>query len=145
VREVVPGSTVLELGCNSGLLGVHCALLGAESVTGVDCFESILSSARRIAGAAGVNNEFVTGDLSEKTFVEILAARRPQVVFALSVLHWLTNKQPVLELLSTVPKLFLEGHDPMSVEIAKLRGLGFTNVRILGYSERLRPLYFASR
>ncbi len=34
LRDILPGSRVLDLGCNQGLISVHCMLYGAESVTG---------------------------------------------------------------------------------------------------------------
>ena len=58
MHQDIDGLRVLDLGCGTGMLSVGAALLGA-SVTGIDCDEQALASARRNAAAFGVDVEFI--------------------------------------------------------------------------------------
>ncbi len=145
LREVLPGARVLDLGCNLGLVATHCMLHGAQSVTAVDVHDDILDGARMVADAAGVQVDFVKGDLNSSEFVDLLLGREYDVVLALSVAHWIEDRDQAARILRTAPTLLFEGHSPASEEADHLHGLGFTEVQLVGYSERLRALYRASR
>jgi SAM-dependent methyltransferase len=67
LREMVPlpaGGRVLDLGCGWGRHAVALAR-GGFRVTGVDLSETLLERARRRAAAAGVEVEWVRGDVRE--------------------------------------------------------------------------------
>jgi len=145
LRGVLPGARVLDLGCNLGLVATHCMLRGAEKVTGVDVHEDILDAARMVASAAGVEVDFVKGDLNSSDFVDCLLGHEYDVVLALSVTHWIENPDQAARILTAAPMLLFEGHSPASEEADHLRELGFAKVELVGYSERLRAMYRASR
>jgi len=145
LREVFPGARVLDLGCNLGLVATHCMLYGAEKVTAVDVYDDILDAARLLAKAAGVEVDFRRGDLNSSDFVDRLLDHEYDVVLALSVAHWIEDRDQAARILTSAPALLFEGHSPASEEADYLRGLGFAKVQLVGYSERLRAMYFASR
>jgi SAM-dependent methyltransferase/predicted Ser/Thr protein kinase len=145
VGHFLRGARVLDLGCNLGLVATHCRLYGAEHVTAVDFDEDILVAGRSLARAAGVDVDFVRGDLNSHAFVDSLLRRQYDLVIALSVVHWLENRNEVVRILASAPRVLFEGHDPPSAEIDWLRGLGFDDVQLIGYSERLRGVYLGLR
>ena len=120
-------------------------LYGARHVTAVDRAEDILEAGQSLAGAAGVDIAFEQGDLSSPSFVDSLLDREHDLVIALSVVHWLENPDEALRLLAAAPKVLFEGHGPPGDEMGLLRRLGFGNVQLIGYSERLRGLYLGIR
>jgi 2-polyprenyl-3-methyl-5-hydroxy-6-metoxy-1,4-benzoquinol methylase/predicted Ser/Thr protein kinase len=143
LRQFLPGAHILDLGCNMGLLASHCMLYGAEHVTAVDMHDDILEAGNKLAGAAGVSIDFLKGDLNSHDFIDFLLGRQYDLVIALSVVHWLKNPDEALRLLAIAPMVLFEGHNPPLFEINLLRGLGFEEVKLIGYSERLRGLYLA--
>ena len=145
LRGFLPHARVLDIGCNLGLVAAHCMLYGAKRVTAVDVHEDVLEAGRTLAKAADVNIDFQKGNLSSREFIDFILGREYDLVIALSVLHWLENRDEVLRLLAVAPRVLYEGHNPPSVEINLLQSLGFGNVQLIGYSERLRGLYLALR
>jgi hypothetical protein len=89
--------------------------------------------------------DFVKGDLNATDFVTWLLEREYDVVLALSVTHWIEDRDQAARILRAAPVLLYEGHSPASEEATLLRQLGFSRIRLVGYSERLRALYVASR
>ncbi len=144
LKPFLTGARVLDLGCNMGMLSTHCALFGAARVTSVDHEGPIVAAAKRLAAVAGVELDAHVGDLNKPEFVAELAAQPYDLAIALSVVYWLQNKDAVLKLLASTPRVLFEGHLPPDEEVKMLHGLGFRDVKIVGYSERLRGLYFAS-
>jgi 2-polyprenyl-3-methyl-5-hydroxy-6-metoxy-1,4-benzoquinol methylase/predicted Ser/Thr protein kinase len=144
LRQFLPGAHILDLGCNMGLLASHCMLYGAEHVTAVDMHDDILEAGNKLAGAAGVSIDFLKGDLNSHNFIDFLLGKQYDLLIALSVVHWLKNPDEALRLLAIAPMVLFEGHNPPSVEINLLRGLGFMDVKLIGYSERLRGVYLAT-
>jgi tRNA A-37 threonylcarbamoyl transferase component Bud32/SAM-dependent methyltransferase len=145
LQGTLRGARVLDLGCNLGLVATHCMLCGAQRVTAVDVYEDILDAARMVADAAGVEVDFVKGDLNSSDFVERLLGQEYDVILALSVTHWIKNRDQAARILAAAPILIFEGHSPASEEADNLRELGFAAVELLGYSERLRAMFRASR
>jgi serine/threonine protein kinase len=149
IREVLlpylPDARILDLGCNMGMLSLHCLLGGASQVTGVDRESDIVECATQLASIAGKELNGRSGDLNDPVFVSELGSASYDVAIALSVVHWLENKTPVLELLSRVPVVLFEGHLTPSEEMQGLRNIGFSDVKLIGYSDRLRGLYLARK
>lgn len=145
LRHVLRGARVLDLGCNLGLVATHCLLYGAQRVVGVDVYDDILDAARMLAEAAGVTVDFLKGDLNSPDFVNSLLAQEYDIVLALSVAHWIEDRNQAARILQAAPTLLYEGHGPASTEADQLHQLGFADVQLVGYSERLRALYLASR
>jgi putative methylase len=61
----IEGKRVVDLGCGTGILAIGAALLGAESVTGVDIDEKALAVARENADLPDTDITFVAADLGE--------------------------------------------------------------------------------
>jgi putative methylase len=62
----IAGKKVLDLGCGTGVLAVGAALLGAESVTGVDIDERALAVARENAVLLDTEVTFLAMDLRQE-------------------------------------------------------------------------------
>ena len=60
--DVVPGEKVLEVGCGSGVVSIHCAKNGCE-VTAVDVNPRAVELARRNAGANGADIPMCESDV----------------------------------------------------------------------------------
>jgi putative methylase len=61
----IKGKRVCDLGCGSGVLAIGAALLGAESVVGVDMDEGALSVAHTNAGLLDTEVRFLAMDLQK--------------------------------------------------------------------------------
>jgi len=61
----IEGKRVCDLGCGTGVLAIGAALLGAESVTGIDIDEAALSTARDNAELLDAEVTFIAADLRE--------------------------------------------------------------------------------
>jgi predicted RNA methylase len=59
----VKNRTVLDLGCGSGILAIGAALMGAQTVVGVDINVDSVEMARTNAGLVGVGIQLVAGDI----------------------------------------------------------------------------------
>ena len=62
----IAGKKVLDLGCGTGVLAVGAALLGAESVTGVDIDKRALAVARENAALLDTEVTFLVMDLRQE-------------------------------------------------------------------------------
>ena len=68
-KYVSDKSTVLDIGCGSGILALSSVLLGAKSALGVDIDEKAVKTARENAERNGFTEpdiKFIEGDLTEK-------------------------------------------------------------------------------
>lgn len=65
---IKPETTMLDIGCGSGILAIASVLLGAESAIGVDIDAQSVKTAKENAEINNITNktEFVIGDLAEK-------------------------------------------------------------------------------
>jgi serine/threonine protein kinase len=136
------GKRVLELGCNMGLLS--CFLLkfeGATEAMAVDHDDEILASAALISKAMDVNLniEQINFD-SHADWESKLDSFSPDIVFALNVLNWVKGKKRFLEFLGRFNTLIYEGHDSFETERKRLEGVGYKTFKLIGVSERNRPL-----
>jgi ribosomal protein L11 methyltransferase len=59
-QNLVPGGSVLDYGCGSGILSICAALLGAADVLGVDIDEQAVATARANAQRNGANAQYTT-------------------------------------------------------------------------------------
>lgn len=59
-------------------------------------------------------------------------------VFAPNVLGWVKSKGRFLAFLGRFPELVFEGHDELATETERLRSVGFTDIEVVGRSERGR-------
>jgi len=61
----IEGKQVCDLGCGTGVLAIGAALLGAETIVGVDIDERALAIARENAGLLDTNITFLTADVRD--------------------------------------------------------------------------------
>ena len=144
LRQIIDykGKRILELGCNMGLLS--CSLLreaGASAALCIDVDAEILEAAKMVAGAYGVKPEFQQQNFDNPADWESgLALFRPDVVFALSVLNWIEDKDRFIRFLGRFPEIIFEGHDELGVEMERFRRVGFDRITVVGLSERDRAI-----
>ena len=134
------GKTILELGCNMGLLSIYLLKeAGAANSIGVDHDKKILESAKLISEVFEVNPVFrqINFD-SAKDWESELSSYKIDVVFALNVLNWVNDKERFLRFLSNFPEVIFEGHDTTEVERKRFEQVGFNTIEEIGYSERER-------
>jgi len=134
------GKTILELGCNMGLLSIHLLKeAGAAKCIGVDHDKKILESAKLISEVFEVNPVFrqINFD-SAKDWESDLSSYKINIVFALNVLNWVNDKDRLLKFLSNFPEIIFEGHDTTEVERKRFEQIGFNTIEEIGYSERER-------
>jgi ribosomal protein L11 methyltransferase len=73
-RQLAPGSSVLDVGCGSGILAIAAAKLGASRVTGTDIDPQALAAARANSEANGVAARYTDPDsLGPGTYDVVLA------------------------------------------------------------------------
>lgn len=63
VNDDIHMKSVVDLGCGTGILTISASLLGAKFAVGVDIDRNAIKVARENALTAGVNVEFVMGDI----------------------------------------------------------------------------------
>ena len=138
---------VLELGCNMALLSSFALKeAGAAAALAVDRDPAILEAAERVAGAFGVQLQLRRIDFDrDPDWENQLQAFAPDVVVALSVLHWVQDKTRFLAFLGRFDEVILEGHDSSRTERNRLRQVGFTEIELVDTSERGRPLLRARK
>lgn len=135
---------VLELGCNLGLFSAFACRVGARECVGVDHDSEILEGARLVSKAFHVNNEFYQVDFDvDKSWEDRL--RGFDLVIALSVVNWLTNRERFLSFLGKHAEVLYEGHESLDVEIGRLRSAGFSRIEVIMVTERNRAVFFASK
>jgi len=133
---------ILELGCNMGLLS--CFLLkesGASAALAVDADLDIIEEAKQVSLAFGVKPILKCRDFDALNDWETeLVDFKPDIVFALSVLNWIKDKQRFLNFLGCFQEIIFEGHDSIEVERRRLRAVGFKQIDVVGISERKRRI-----
>jgi hypothetical protein len=138
---------VLELGCNMALLSTFVLKeAGAAAALAVDRDPAILDAAARVADAFGVQPQLRRIDFDrDPDWESELQAFAPDVVVALSVLHWIADKARLLAFLGRFDEVIFEGHDSSRTERSRLRQAGFSEIELVDTSERGRPILRARR
>ena len=138
---------VLELGCNMALVSTFVLKeAGAAAALAVDRDPAILEAAERVAEAFGVQPQFRQIDFDrDSDWEKQLQAFAPDVVVALSVLHWVRDKARFLAFLGLFDEVIFEGHDSSRTERSRLRQAGFTEIDLVDTSERGRPILLARK
>jgi predicted Ser/Thr protein kinase len=136
--------SVLELGCNMGLLSTFAMLNGARSATGVDVDPTVVESAKLVATALQSGAIFKTTDLVTDVDWETDLGGH-DIVIAMSLVHWLPDQERVLRFLGKHSELIYEGHDSFEVETERLRSIGFQDVTTIARTERGRHVFLARR
>lgn len=149
LRNIRPlaGARILELGCNLALLSTYA--LSMERAAGALCVDSdtdILGAAELAARAHGVKPRFLRGKMEETSrWGDEARNFKPDIVFALSVLNWVKDKESFLSFLSEFPEVIFEGHDSIEVESDRFMTAGFTKIDFVGTSERNRPILYCRK
>jgi hypothetical protein len=138
---------VLELGCNMALLATFALKeAGAHAALAVDRDPAILAAAAKVALAFEVQPQFQQVDFDRDVgWEDQLEAFAPDVVAALSVLHWVQDKARLLAFLGRFDEVIFEGHDSSRIERSRLRRAGFTEIELVDTSERGRPILRARK
>ncbi len=66
--RIQPSDTILDLACGHGRHAIELASRGFSHITGLDYSETFISKARLDAEQAGVNVDFMLGDMKELPF-----------------------------------------------------------------------------
>ncbi len=148
------GKKILEVGC---CLAMPCTFLmkyrGAASATGVDVPDRILQiqgdphkmkAARWVDRAFKVNVNYLQIDLNTEQY-ETKIGYDYDIVFCMSLLNWVTDKQRLLRYLSHFKHVIYEGHNNDQTEIARFRSVGFTHYKILGKADKNRTVIYFSK
>jgi len=138
------GKRLLELGCNMGLLSIHAKLWGAAYCLGVDVDKEILRAAELASRAFGTDVVHRQLDLDDSSQWEE-ELKGFDIVSALSVLHWIKNKDRVWSFLAKHREVLYEGHESEQEAESNLIRAGFTRIARLGTTERNRQIFHASR
>jgi hypothetical protein len=138
---------VLELGCNMALISTFVLKeAGAAAALAVDRDPAILAAAERVAEAIGVQPQFRRIDFDrDADWENQLQAFAPDVVVALSILHWVRDQGRFLAFLGRFDEVIFEGHDSSRTERRRLRQAGFTEIDLIDTSERGRPILHARK
>lgn len=140
------GARVLELGCNLGLLSTYALLAGAEAACGVDGDALLVESNRLVQQAFRVSYRTLHCNFDDaRPWEDELAAFRPTVVTALSLLHWVEMKERFLRFLGRFDTVLYEGHDSDASERRRLEQAGFPDVTMVGRSEVNRAVFVARK
>lgn len=155
------GKTVLDLGSNIGCLSFEAFNRGAKSCFGIEYMKPRVDLANDIAKFVGINDvvRFIHGDLNT-----LKIPGSYDVVFALAVDGWISNKQNLYSQLGTICKetLFFETHigagqgatgKPKHEEVHKLlKGVGFKTITYVDKPQtdtvdrqQFRPNYIAQK
>jgi hypothetical protein len=119
---------------------------GASAALAVDADPKILEAAALAATAFGVRPEFRRVDFDrDRGWEDRLEAFRPDLVIAMSVLHWLDDKARFLAFLGRFDEVVFEGHDSSRIERERLRRAGFSEIDLVDTSERGRPILVARK
>lgn len=133
---------ILELGCNMSFLS--CFLLkenNAAAALGVDIDANILESAKLVSSVLGVHPDYRQQDFdSMDDWEKKLKEFNPDIVFALNVLNWVKDKERFMNFLGFFSEVVFEGHDDFKTESHRFISRGFKDIKLVGMSERKRPI-----
>lgn len=133
------GQRFLELGCNMGMFSIHARASGAASCHGVDIDPTITVAASLAAEAFGCDATFSNVDFDSPEPWED-ALQDHDIVSCLSVLYWVKDKPRLAKFLGGFKQLLFEGHATGEEDCNFVSGMGFKTVRLIGVTERNRPL-----
>jgi hypothetical protein len=148
LRDAAPwrGARVLELGCNLGLLSVFALRAGAEAALGVEGDGVIVEASRLVQQAYGVAYRVEHRNFNDPgPWEEELAAFRPTIVTALSVLNWVADQDRFAAFLGRFDTVLFEGHESEGVERRRLQAVGLTDITLVGRSEHGRAVLLARK
>lgn len=138
---------ILELGCNMGFLSCYMERYGSlPNGLGVDHDKEIINTAKEFSLYAGAKTSYRVVDFNatdswENTF----DVKQFQMVTALSVLNWVSDKGRFLRFLGSFQEVLYEGHDEIGIECSRLQSAGFKYIDVVSVSERQRAVLWARK
>lgn len=131
---------ILELGCCTALPSTLLKkYMNASRVVAVDMASYRLQAAQLFARAFEVDIEFYNMHFGADKYEDILGYGF-DVVFCMSLLHWVEDKDRFLTYLSHFKHIIFEGHDSPDYEIERFKRYGFEHHSILGTSDNGRTV-----
>lgn len=142
IKDVVDytNKNVLELGCCTALPSTLLKKYkNVSRVVAVDMADYRLQAAQLFAQAFEVDVEFYKMHFGVDDYEDRLG-HAFDVVFCMSLLHWIEDKERFLNYLSHFNHVIFEGHDSSSIEIERFKRHGFSHHEILGISDNGRTV-----
>lgn len=135
---------VVELACNLGMFGAYSALYGARQVRCFDIDSDIIECAKKLSSIMELDNvTHEVRDLNVRgSFKEL---DRIDFMFATSVHFWLKDTTEFDNLMRLAKEVVYEGHEQYDVERGRLREWGFTEIKSIGITGRLRSVFYARK
>lgn len=129
------GKNILELGCCTALPSITLKKYReAGHVVAVDMADYRLLAAQLVAKAFEVSLDFRKLNLDNDNYEKQLGYDF-DVVFCMSLLNWVKDKNRLMAYLSHFKNVIFEGHEHPTVEIARFARYGFNNYKLLGVSD----------
>jgi predicted Ser/Thr protein kinase len=133
------GKKLLDLGCNLGMLASFATLAGAEKAHGVDKEEHLVEAAILASRGLGASATFESSDFDSSQPLEE-RWHDFDIVVALSIVEWVSDRDRFLQFLGRHSEVLYEGHDSVQTEVDRITAIGFTDIRVVMFSEVGRAL-----
>jgi len=133
--------TVLDIGCNLGMVSMMASKKGAELCVGIDYKEETISVAKKYLNNKGLKNiKLITYDINNgvDNLISLIGPKKFDYVFALSIWKHV-NKDNLYSIINYFCKevCWFEGHNKQTEVFLKtelLKNLKFSKIDFLGYS-----------
>lgn len=136
---------VLELGCNIGICSTFISkYLPVTAVTAIDFDRTLTQLGKQIQDVFEVEYPVYTFNLDRDPYEKVVGYNY-DIVFCMSLYHWVKNKKRLLNFLSHFPKVIYEGHDSLEIEVGRLKKAGFEHYKLLGWGKGKRPVLLFSK
>ena len=133
--------TVLDIGCNLGMVSMMALKRGAELCVGFDYKEETISVAKKYLNNKGYKNiKLITYDINNGVdkLISLIGDKKFDYVFALSIWKHV-NKKNLYDIINYFCKkdCWFEGHNKQTKEFFEpelSKNLKFNKIKFLGYS-----------
>jgi predicted Ser/Thr protein kinase len=140
----VKNKVVVELACNLGFFGAYSALYGAKSVHCFDIDSDIVECAKKLSDIMELDN--LTHEVRDLNSIgSFQDLDRIDFMFATSVHFWLKDTTEFDRLMNLAKEVIYEGHEQHDVERDRLKAWGFTEIKSIGITGRLRSVFYARK
>jgi len=135
---------VVEMACNLGLFGAYSSLYGAKSVHCFDIDSDIIECAKQLSDIMELRN--VTHDVRDLNVAGAFDdIDEIDFMFATSVHFWLQDTTEFDRLMKLAKEVVYEGHEQHDIEFDRLKAWGFTKIKSIGITGRLRSVFYANK
>jgi predicted Ser/Thr protein kinase len=133
---------VVEMACNLGLFGAYSSLYGAKSVHCFDVDSDIIKCAKELSDIMELEN--VRHDVRDLNVAGSFDdVDKIDFMFATSVHFWLQDTTEFDRLMKLAKEVVYEGHEQYDIEFDRLKAWGFTEIKSIGITGRLRSVFYA--